>query len=402
MTDESSPFDFFPRPRTWPTWMLTASRNSGVAPPELRQIPARISVNWVESPNGGAIGVPDPLWDYGNPGHWTEPFLSKPTESASGGILGNMGAELEGPPWFDPGPDMKSIMPWPVWMRALAPESLFTGQRAPSPKPPIPTGLPMSRAGDPYTAPVSESEPLRTPPRDNLVAGRAAVPSQPSGLNVAVPQVHDLGSARYPGTAPSPAGTEPIPGNDDLLSPTILARSWESARAIDGTGQVFSELPSATDWAAPAPPIPAQLHSGKEVAAKQTAPTGHPVAQAQFGQPQSDPHQDFAQATPFGGFDSPSPIESLANQSEFYECMRSRTGTAAPMKGGNYEFCTYGRLAIAKQDQIRASPQSCRSRQGQTATRSMAVIALPVRGAAGPLRQANVSSRRSTRMAISE
>ena len=227
MTDESSPFDFFPRPRTWPTWMLTASRNSGVAPPELRQIPVRISVNWVESPNGGAIGVPDPLWDYGNPGHWTEPFLSKPTESASGGILGNMGAELEGPPWFDPGPDMKSIMPWPVWMRAVAPESLFTGQRAPSPKPPIPTGLPMSRAGDPYTAPVSESEPLRTPPRDNLVAGRAAVPSQPSGLNVAVPQVHDLGSARYPGTAPSPAGTEPIPGNDDLLSPTILARSWE-------------------------------------------------------------------------------------------------------------------------------------------------------------------------------
>ena len=121
MTDELSPFDFFPRPRTWPTWMLTASRNSGVALPELRQIPARISVNWVKSPNGGAIGVPDPLWDYGNPGHWTEPFLSKPTESASGGILGNMGAELEGPPWFDPGPDMKSIMPWPVWMRAVKP-----------------------------------------------------------------------------------------------------------------------------------------------------------------------------------------------------------------------------------------------------------------------------------------
>jgi hypothetical protein len=128
MTDESDPLDWFPHPQAWPQWTPNALWNGGLVPPAPRQVPARLAVDWEQTPNGGAIARPSPLWNRGN-SHWMESLLPRPPSSGNGGLLGNLGAELDGPPWFNPGPELKSIMPWPAWMRPVAPEATFTGGR---------------------------------------------------------------------------------------------------------------------------------------------------------------------------------------------------------------------------------------------------------------------------------
>src|SRR5712691_363516 len=149
MTDESDPLDWFPHLRTWPDWTPSALWNGGLVPPAPRQVPARLAANWEETPNGGAIAQPSTLWNRGN-SHWMESLLPTPPSSGNGGLLGNLGAELDGPPWFNPGPELKSIMPWPAWMRPVVPEALLARSLTQSSTPPMPMSVPASGADGRY------------------------------------------------------------------------------------------------------------------------------------------------------------------------------------------------------------------------------------------------------------
>jgi hypothetical protein len=71
----------------WPQWMLNILWDGGIIPRGSRQIPAYTALDWQQGPNGGLTARPDPLWNHTS-GHWLEPFLPKPTEARTGGLLG--------------------------------------------------------------------------------------------------------------------------------------------------------------------------------------------------------------------------------------------------------------------------------------------------------------------------
>jgi len=248
MTDESDPLDWFPHLRTWPDWTPSALWNGGLVPPAPRQVPARLAVNWEETPNGGAIAQPSPLWNRGN-SHWMESLLPTPPSSGNGGLLGNLGAELDGPPWFNPGPELKSIMPWPAWMRPVAPEAMFTGGRVSWPQSVTAAASPTSGEHVRYAAnPISEAAPSTSPPQE-----------QPK---------------------PENEGAQ-ISTAEDLLRTTPAALARGTTMALGGTGDARELARKGLDWAlqkAEATPETAQrikqaLRSNPFIAALTLAPT---------------------------------------------------------------------------------------------------------------------------------
>ena len=67
MNDEFSPLDWYLRPNTWPRWTPDATLGGEHAPPK---VPARIAFDWDETPTGGLIGRPNPLWNQSNSYWW--------------------------------------------------------------------------------------------------------------------------------------------------------------------------------------------------------------------------------------------------------------------------------------------------------------------------------------------
>lgn len=183
-------------------------------------------------------------------------------------------------------------------------------------------------------------------------ASAAQIFSQPPSFPPA-PSVNYPDSAKYWNAVAAPsAASKPAPAQGFYRSPVPQSPSWESVptQPADHEVQLLSQPPSPRSWGTSAPFFDAQRNSIEAPTTRATAPTEHPVAEKQFVPPKSAPLQDFAQADPFGGFAKPSAGESLANQAQFNECEASQTGTLVPMKGGNYQFCTYGRPALTKQD----------------------------------------------------
>jgi hypothetical protein len=147
---------------------------------------------------------------------------------------------------------------------------------------------------------------------------------------------------------------------------------WTSEGGIkDGSEpQSMSDVSPDNDWKPGAqyasnrgrPSVPARkwaepgLDGVERTPASAAAPGTHPDSSAPPAVPGRGPRRDFAQAEPFGGFSSPRPSESLTNQVEYAECITSRSSTSSEMKGGNYEFCTYGRLVPMKTDPNTGEP----------------------------------------------
>ena len=180
MNDEFFPLDWYLRPNTWPRWTPDATLNGEHAPPK---VPARIAFDWDETPTGGLIGRPNPLWSQSN-SYWWESIPSAPSASGNGGLLGSLSAQ-PGSPWLNMGLEPKDALPW-------------------------------------------------------LAAGRPIAPTPVPGLPAQT--VPHLDSAKYWGAAPSRASAEP-PASDNYLSPVPQAPSWDSMTAAPQLNDLNAPMP---------------------------------------------------------------------------------------------------------------------------------------------------------------
>jgi hypothetical protein len=212
MNDEFSPLDWYLRPNTWPRWTPDATLNGEHAPPK---VPARIAFDWDETPTGGLIGRPNPLWSQSN-SYWWESIPSAPPASGNGGLLGSLSAQTGMPP-FEP----DGFIPW---LPAMPPVAATPPTKQPWDNP----WTPDARAA------TWDSSKLQIPP--------SLPPVFPSA-----PRLEDLDSAKSWGAAPPAASGEPMAPSDYRLSSMVQAPTWDTVatRASAAAKQMVPERPRA-------------------------------------------------------------------------------------------------------------------------------------------------------------
>jgi hypothetical protein len=123
MNDEFSPFDLQPNP--WAGWMPDARLSGAPKPPAPPEVPARIAFDWTETPNGGLIGRPNPLWHQSN-SHWWDSIPAAPFASGRDGILGSLSVQ-PGLPSVDPSGLMRWQLTMPLFVPAMPTRQFWDG-----------------------------------------------------------------------------------------------------------------------------------------------------------------------------------------------------------------------------------------------------------------------------------